>query len=162
MTWPLYSTGIVNGIVASSVVWVSTIQFLLVGLKIVHDPHFASSMGAPPGQEHLLLQGPVQYGITVASLTVFSFKSPLSIIPIGVLCGGDAIAALVGSRFGRHRIPWNQSKVRCQNVFVLCLLAFIARFCNFRMHPADCGGNRCIRRWSIRCNIGAAKLHEYI
>eukprot|EP00892_Ulva_mutabilis_P011811 jgi/Ulvmu1/9001/UM005_0092.1 len=110
MTWPLYSRSVVHGIVASSVVWVSTVQFLLVGLKIVHDPKFASSMGAPPGQEHTLLRGPVQYGTIIASLTMFRFKSPFSIIPIGVLCGGDAIAALIGNHFGTRRLPWNENK----------------------------------------------------
>lgn len=110
MTWPLYSDNIVSGIVASSVVWLSAAKFLLVGLKVIHDPNFASSMGAASGQEHILLQGPVQYGTVIATLTMTHFKSPFSIVPIGVLCGGDAMAALFGSRYGEQRLPWNKNK----------------------------------------------------
>lgn len=112
LTWPLYPAGMVEAIVASSVIWAATARFVLVGLKIFPDPQFASSMGAPHGQEHKLLQGPVQYGTVIALLTTFCFKSPSSVIPIGVLCGGDAIAALVGRRFGKQCLPWNNNKVR--------------------------------------------------
>lgn len=112
MTWPLYSAGMLDAVVASSVIWTATARYILVGLKIVHDPQFASSMGAPVGQEHKLLQGPVHYGTVTALLTTCCFKSPSSVIPIGVLCGGDAIAALVGRRFGKQRLPWNENKVR--------------------------------------------------
>lgn len=136
MTWPLYSDNIVSGIVASSVVWLSAAKFLLVGLKVIHDPNFASSMGAASGQEHILLQGPVQYGTVIATLTMTHFKSPFSIVPIGVLCGGDAMAALFGSRYGEQRLPWNKNKVRLEFCIIADMMAGTLRgtadiFCHF-------------------------------
>lgn len=162
MMWPLYNSGMIDGVVASTVVWGSTVQFLLVGLKIVHDPTFASSMGAPPGQEHLLLRGPVQYGIAIATLTAFFFKSPFSIIPIGILCGGDATAALAGSRFGVRRVPWNQNKVWPLVSLVAVRNSRQRRICHKRcVCSADCVGHRGVRRWRSRGYIWTAYVHVH-
>lgn len=126
LTWPLYSNGITEAVVASSVVWASTAKFVLVGLKVLHDPQFASSMGAAPGQEHLLLQGPVHYGTVIATLTMFRFKTSFSVVPIGVLCGGDAFAAIIGRWYGKRRLPWNHNKVRTPKHDYLCALIILS------------------------------------
>jgi dolichol kinase len=96
--------------VAASVTVLATFKFVLAGLGIWPDPLLADGMGNT-GEEWKLLQGPLQYGVAVTLVTLQAFRRPLACITIGVLCGGDACAALVGSSIGQRRLPWNRAKV---------------------------------------------------
>jgi CDP-diglyceride synthetase len=119
LTWPLYpGKGAACAVVASSVVWLATARFVLVGAGLMKDRSLVESVGHGQGQEHMLLRGPTQYGTVIAAITMASFKTPTSVVAIGVLCGGDAMAALLGRRFGKHRIPWNKDKVRFKLMFL--------------------------------------------
>jgi dolichol kinase len=75
------------------------------------DPHLVKAVGHGPGTERLLLQGPLQYGCVASIISALAFCTPTGVIALGVLCFGDATAALIGKRYGRFRLPWNASKV---------------------------------------------------
>jgi dolichol kinase len=89
--------------------------------KIVKDPVFVKSIGHEEGKEHMLLLGPVQYGVCATVLTALSFRAPLSVIPISVLCAGDSAAAIWGYYRGKNKLPWNRGKVwDCACIHSVC------------------------------------------
>jgi hypothetical protein len=118
LTWPLYpDPSWLTNTVAASIVACATLQFVLVGLGIVKDPTFVRALGQGPGSERLLLHGPLQYGVVMTGLTACRFRCPTSVVAVAVLSFGDATAALVGKRYGRHSLPWCRRKVRSSVVY---------------------------------------------
>lgn len=63
------------------------------------------------GDRHEMLKGPLLYGIVFITLTIlFWVDSPVGIVALMILCGGDGFADILGSRFGYKRLPWNKNK----------------------------------------------------
>lgn len=112
LCWPMFPATSLVKLAAASIPFLGTAQFVLVGSGLVKDAAFVKGIGHEPGQERMLLRGPVQYGICSTVLTMAAFRTPLSVIPICVLCAGDAAAALYGYYKGKNKLPWNESKVR--------------------------------------------------
>lgn len=113
LTWPLYpAPTLLTNLVAASVVGAATLQFVLVGTRVIKDPALVKGLGHGPGRERMLLHGPTQYGVAVSAATAAAFRQPFSVVLISVLCCGDSMAALVGRSVGRIKLPWCPSKVR--------------------------------------------------
>lgn len=111
LCWPLFPVQELVHLAAASIPLLGTMHFTLIGTGLVRDSKFVKSIGHEEGQEHMLLLGPVQYGICVTVLTLSAFRRPLSMIPISVLCAGDSAAALWGFHKGKKKCPWNKGKV---------------------------------------------------
>lgn len=111
LCWPLFPVRSLVNLAAASIPFLGTAQFVLVGSGILKDPAFLKGIGHEPGQERLLLRGPVQYGVCATVLTMAAFRRPLSVIPICILCAGDAAAAVWGYHKGRNKLQWNKGKV---------------------------------------------------
>lgn len=63
------------------------------------------------GDRRELLKGPLLYGIIFIIITIlFWFDTPIGIIALMILCGGDGLADILGSRFGHNHLPWNRNK----------------------------------------------------
>lgn len=76
-----------------------TIQFALIGLGIVKDEASVKAMSRS-GDPREILRGPLYYGIMFVLLTLFFWKdSPVGMIALMMMCGGDGIADVVGRRF---------------------------------------------------------------
>jgi phytol kinase len=88
-----------------------TLNFALIGLGLVRDPETVSSMSRS-GKPSELLYGPLFYGLVFVASTVWYWRSsPAGVVALMVLCVGDGLAALVGSRLGRGwPLPHNRSK----------------------------------------------------
>lgn len=87
-----------------------TMQFLLVGLGIMRDEGSVQSM-TRHGDRREILRGPLFYGIVFVVLTLLYWReSPIGIIALMVLCGGDGLADIMGRRFGAQKLPWNKGK----------------------------------------------------
>lgn len=87
-----------------------TAQFALVGLGIIKDQASVDAM-SHSGQRAEILRGPLFYGIVFIVITLVYWKdSPIGIVALMLLCGGDGMADIVGSRLQSTRIPWSNSK----------------------------------------------------
>ena len=87
-----------------------TIQFFLIGIGVIHDPASVQAMSRT-GNPREILQGPLIYGIVFVVITILFWKmSPIGIVALMILCGGDGLADIVGRRWGRIKLPWNSSK----------------------------------------------------
>ncbi|XVE99162.1 hypothetical protein REPUB_Repub03eG0173400 [Reevesia pubescens] len=69
-----------------------------------------------------LLRGPLYYVlILIVCAVLFWRESPVGIISLAMMCGGDGVADIMGRRFGSSKIPYNQRKswVGSISMFVL-------------------------------------------
>ncbi|CAJ2629402.1 unnamed protein product [Trifolium pratense] len=58
-----------------------------------------------------LLRGPLYYvGILILCAVVFWRNSPIGVVSLAMMCGGDGVADIIGRRYGSMKIPYNQSK----------------------------------------------------
>lgn len=87
-----------------------TAQFALIGLGVIKDDASVKAMSRA-GDPKEILRGPLYYGIMFAVLTVVYWKdSPIGIIALMMMCGGDGIADIVGRKFASAKLPWSKEK----------------------------------------------------
>lgn len=87
-----------------------TAQFVLVGLGLWRDPAAVKAMSRS-GDRREILRGPLYYGIAHVALTLLFWKgSPVGIVGLMLLCGGDGLADVVGKRVRSFRLPWSPQK----------------------------------------------------
>lgn len=95
---------------AALVPFAITVQFFLVGSGIMKDQGSVQSMSRS-GDRREILRGPLLYGIVFVILTLVYWKdSPIGIVALMLLCGGDGLADILGRRVKSGRIPWNRGK----------------------------------------------------
>lgn len=95
---------------AALVPFAITLQFALVGMGLWRDPAAVQAMSRS-GDRREILRGPLLYGIVFILLTLIYWKdSPIGIVALMLLCGGDGLADIIGNRFGRARLPWSKNK----------------------------------------------------
>lgn len=95
---------------AAIVPLVITLQFILVGSGIIRDDKAVKSMSRS-GDRREILKGPLYYGILFVIITLlFWLDTPIGIVSLMILCGGDGLADILGRRFGKVKIPWNPRK----------------------------------------------------
>ncbi len=110
LTWLLFSDAPSARWLAALVPFAITAQFALVGLGIMRDPQAVKAMSRT-GNRQEILRGPLYYGIAFVALTLLFWKdSPIGIVALMMLCGGDGLAEVIGSRFGRAKLPWSRNK----------------------------------------------------
>ena len=87
-----------------------TAQFFLIGIGVIKDEPSVKAMSRS-GDRKEILYGPLFYGITFVLLTtIYWYDSPIGMIALMVLCGGDGLAEIIGSRFGKSKLPWSNTK----------------------------------------------------
>lgn len=110
MCWPLFSQAPLSRFLAASVPLLITLQFLMVGLGIVKDDSAVKSMSRT-GERREILRGPLYYGIIFVVMTLLYWTdSPIGMLALMLMCGGDGLADIIGRRFGRHPLPWAERK----------------------------------------------------
>ena len=87
-----------------------TVQFALVGLGLISDEAAVQSMSRT-GDRREILRGPLFYGVVFVVLTLMFWKeSPVGIVALMLVCGGDGLGDVVGRRYGKLRLPWSPEK----------------------------------------------------
>ncbi len=110
LCWILFDAGIETRFLAAVVPLISTVQFALAGLGIIRDKASVQSMSRS-GVQKELLKGPFYYGLAFIAVTLLFWKtSPIGIVALMILCGGDGVADLFGKRFGKTLLPWSKEK----------------------------------------------------
>ena len=95
---------------AALVPFAITVQFALVGLGIMKDDASVKAMSRT-GDRREILRGPLFYGIVFVVMTVWFWKdSPIGVIALMLMCGGDGIADLVGRNVKSPNLPWSREK----------------------------------------------------
>lgn len=95
---------------AALVPLVITIQFALIGFGVLKDEASVKAMSRT-GDPKEILRGPLYYGIMFVVLTIVYWKdSPIGIIALMMMCGGDGIADIVGRKFNSSKLAWSKEK----------------------------------------------------
>jgi phytol kinase len=110
LCWLLFDDAPSARYLAALVPFAITVQFILVGTGIIKDQSAVVAMSRT-GDRREILRGPLYYGIAFVLLTLFYWvDSPIGMIALMLMCGGDGLADILGRRYGTVKIPWNRQK----------------------------------------------------
>jgi phytol kinase len=108
--WLLFSPAAHARWLAALVPLAITAQFVLVGLGLVKDSAAVQAM-TRTGNPREILRGPLFYGLAFVACTLLFWRtSPVGVVALMLLCGGDGFADIVGRRLGRRKLPFNPAK----------------------------------------------------
>jgi phytol kinase len=110
LCWLLFPNTSASRFMASLVPLAITLQFIMVGIGVIKDEAAVQAMSRS-GNPREILRGPTFYGLVFVICTVlFWYDTPIGIVALMQMCGGDGLADVLGRRYGRTRIPWNRHK----------------------------------------------------
>ncbi|NJC96853.1 MAG: phosphatidate cytidylyltransferase [Anaerolineae bacterium] len=110
LCWLMFPDLPISRYLAALVPLLITVQFALVGLGIMKDEASVQAMSRT-GDRREILRGPLFYGIMFVLLTIIYWKdSPIGIIALMMMCGGDGIADIVGRRVQSPKLAWSREK----------------------------------------------------
>jgi phytol kinase len=108
--WLLFNQNPINKYLAALVPLAFTVQFFLIGIGIIKDEASVKAMSRT-GDRREILRGPLYYGIIFVLLTIIYWKyTPIGIIALMLMCGGDGLADILGRKWGKRKITWNTEK----------------------------------------------------
>lgn len=108
--WLLFTPNPAARVLAALVPLLITGQFVLVGTGLIQDPAAVAAM-TRHGDRREILRGPLFYGIVFVVCTlVFWRVSPMGILALMLMCGGDGLADVIGRRYGIAPLPFNSGK----------------------------------------------------
>jgi phytol kinase len=108
--WNFFSDGPQAPFLAALVPLAISFQFFLVGIGVMQDPAAVEAM-TRTGDRREILRGPLFYGIVFILCTVIFWReSPVGIMALMLMCGGDGLADVVGRRWGRVKLPFSDRK----------------------------------------------------
>ncbi|KAF5192776.1 Phytol kinase 1 protein [Thalictrum thalictroides] len=85
-------------------------RLVVNGLSLATDEGLVKSV-TREGNPKELLRGPLYYVLMlITSAVLFWRESPVGMIALAMMCGGDGFADIIGRRFGSVKIPYNQHK----------------------------------------------------
>lgn len=110
LCWLLFPGERYDRFLAALVPGLITVQFALIGLGMVKDDASVKAMSRS-GDPREILRGPLYYGIMFVLMTTIFWKdSPVGIVALMMMCGGDGIADLVGRRFKSPKLFHSPAK----------------------------------------------------
>lgn len=110
LCWSLYPAVPASRWLAACVPLAITVHLVFVARGIVQDPGVVNAMSRT-GDRAEIVRGPLYYGlIFAASTVVFWRESPVGILALMIMCGGDGLADIVGRTWGSARLPWSPRK----------------------------------------------------
>ncbi|CAI5509378.1 unnamed protein product [Closterium sp. Naga37s-1] len=108
--WPLFSAYPQARFFAAAAPVTTAVQLLLLGLGVTRSDGIVKSMSRS-GNKSELLSGPLCYAVTIMLMTVVYWRtSPVGMLALVIMCGGDGVADIVGRRCGSWKLPWNEQK----------------------------------------------------
>ncbi|KAK1409660.1 hypothetical protein QVD17_36189 [Tagetes erecta] len=108
--WPIYSTSAEARYIAALVPLLNCVRLLVHGLSLVTSEDLIKSV-TRDGKPEELLRGPLYYVLVLILCSIFFWRdSPIGVVSVSMMCGGDGIADIMGRRFGTHKVPYNKHK----------------------------------------------------
>ncbi|KAF7012154.1 hypothetical protein CFC21_026376 [Triticum aestivum] len=109
-SWPLFSNSTGARFFAAVVPFLNSVRLLTYGLGFYSDEALVKSV-TREGKREELLRGPLYYVIVLLIIVlVFWRDSPIGIVSLSMMSGGDGFADIVGRRFGSLKLPFNDKK----------------------------------------------------
>jgi phytol kinase len=145
LCWLLFPGEWYDRYLAALVPGLITVQFALIGLGIIKDEASVKAMSRS-GDPREILRGPLYYGIMFVLLTVFFWKdSPVGMVALMMMCGGDGVADLIGRWIRSPRLPWSGEKSVAGSLSVFIggfglSLAILAVYVSLEIFPAPLAG----------------------
>lgn len=110
LCWNFFSDSMQARYLAALVPLAITFQFFLVGIGVMQDPAAVEAM-TRTGDRREILRGPLFYGIVFVICTLLFWRqSPVGIMALMLMCGGDGLADVIGRRWGRVKLPFSDRK----------------------------------------------------
>ena len=110
LCWLLFNEAAYARYIAALVPGLITLQFILVGIGIIKDESAVKALSRT-GDRREILRGPLFYGIIFVLLTIIYWKdSPVGMVALMLMCGGDGMADVIGRKFGQKKLPWAKDK----------------------------------------------------
>jgi phytol kinase len=110
LCWNLFSAAPAARWLAALVPFAITLQFFAVGMGWMKDPAAVQAM-TRHGDPREILRGPLYYGVVFVVCTILFWRhSPVGILALMLMCGGDGLADVIGRRWGRAKLPINSTK----------------------------------------------------
>jgi phytol kinase len=110
LCWLLFTDGFYARFGAALVPFAITLKFAAIGLGWLSDPSAVKSM-TRHNDPREILRGPLYYGVAFVLCTiVFWRNSPVGILALMIMCGGDGLADIVGRRWGHQKLPFSADK----------------------------------------------------
>ncbi|KAK9158757.1 hypothetical protein Scep_005331 [Stephania cephalantha] len=95
---------------AALVPFFNCLRLIIYGLQLVKDEGLVKSVSRE-GNPRELLRGPLYYVLILILCSILFWReSPVGMISLAMMCGGDGFADIMGRRFGSIKIPYNQQK----------------------------------------------------
>ncbi|XP_071707610.1 probable phytol kinase 1, chloroplastic isoform X2 [Rutidosis leptorrhynchoides] len=114
--WPLFSTSTNARYFAALVPLLNCTRLLVHGFSLVTNEDLIKSV-TRDGKPEELLRGPLYYVMMLILCSLLFWReSPIGVVALSMMCGGDGIADIMGRRFGIHKIPYNLQKSWCGSV----------------------------------------------
>ncbi|KAK9845538.1 hypothetical protein WJX84_000495 [Apatococcus fuscideae] len=148
LTWPLFSADPSARLFATLIPVLNALRLLLVGSGVVQDVATVKSVSRQ-GDRQELLRGPLYYCLVLIAGTLLYWReSPVGILALALMCGGDGLADVVGRQFGTARLPFNPDKSWAGSLAMLlggaaCAYALVSIFCSLGYIP--CSSSRLLR-----------------
>jgi phytol kinase len=110
LAWPIFSGSTEARYFAAFVPLVNGLRLVINGLSISPNSMLIKSV-TREGRAEELLKGPLFYVLALLFSAVFFWReSPIGMISLAMMCGGDGIADIMGRKFGSTKIPYNPRK----------------------------------------------------
>jgi phytol kinase len=110
LCWLLFNDNPINKYLASLVPITFTFQFFLIGIGVIKDEASVKAMSRS-GDRREVLRGPLYYGLIFVLLTIIYWKyTPIGVIALMLMCGGDGLADIFGRKWGKRKVFWNKEK----------------------------------------------------
>jgi phytol kinase len=110
LCWFLFDNAPSARWLAALVPFAITVQFALIGFGVMKDDASVKAMSRM-GDPKEILRGPLYYGIMFVALTLLFWKdSPVGIVALMMMCGGDGIADVIGRRIASPKLFWSREK----------------------------------------------------
>ncbi|KAH9327163.1 hypothetical protein KI387_007341, partial [Taxus chinensis] len=110
MAWPLFSSSADARYITAIVPLANCARLLVYGLSYASNEGLVKAVSRE-GKPEELLRGPLYYVmVLIFCTTVFWRESPIGMVSLAMMCGGDGIADIMGRRFGGLKLPYNHEK----------------------------------------------------
>lgn len=110
LCWNLFSGEPWARYAAALVPLAITAQFVAVGFGLLKDDAAVKAM-TRHGDPKEILRGPLYYGLVFVVCTILFWRhSPVGIMALMIMCGGDGLADVVGRRWGSAKLPFSPDK----------------------------------------------------
>ncbi|BBN12566.1 phytol kinase [Marchantia polymorpha subsp. ruderalis] len=110
LCWPFFSSSPWAPYIAGLVPLANGVRLVVYGTGIFKDEGLVKSMSRS-GDSKELLRGPLYYVLVLYTSTVVFWRhSPVGMIALAMMCGGDGIADIMGRKFGSNKLFYNSDK----------------------------------------------------